>query len=102
KEDKLKNLIQEAKKKNNSIGEISVIEHEIILTKDFNEIPKEYHVPLNLRERVEEHIRQLIKEEIIEEKFTPCISPAFIILKEWQDKTCCRLQIPELNYKKNS
>ncbi|KAG0428790.1 Retrovirus-related Pol polyprotein from transposon 17.6, partial [Dictyocoela muelleri] len=78
----LKLLIKEAKQNNNTMGEVSIVSHEISLMKEFNLIPREYPVPLKLRENVEAHLNKLISDGIIEEKFSSCISPAFVIIKK--------------------
>ncbi|KAG0420173.1 Retrovirus-related Pol polyprotein from transposon 17.6 [Dictyocoela roeselum] len=75
-------LIREARLKNKTVGEVSIIEHEIPLLSEFNATPKEYGVPLNLRKQVTEHLQSLIDDGIIEECYPTCISPAFVILKK--------------------
>ncbi|KAG0439378.1 Transposon Tf2-9 polyprotein [Dictyocoela muelleri] len=78
---KIEELIRKAKMKNKEMGEILNFEHEIPLTDEFKAIPKEYYIPLNIRRQVSEHLKELIKDGIIEESYSQCISPAFIILK---------------------
>ncbi|KAG0438556.1 Retrovirus-related Pol polyprotein from transposon opus [Dictyocoela muelleri] len=78
----LKLLIKDAKQNNNTMGEISIVSHEISLMNEFNLIPREYPVPLNLRENIEAHLNKLISDGIIEEQFFSCISLAFVIIKK--------------------
>ncbi|KAG0420334.1 Retrovirus-related Pol polyprotein from transposon 17.6 [Dictyocoela roeselum] len=81
-EEALKNMIKLAKRENKPLGEVPNFTHKIPLLAKFSSIPKEYPVPLNLKEKVEDHIKCLLSDGIIEEKFSECISPAFVILKK--------------------
>ncbi|KAG0426849.1 Retrovirus-related Pol polyprotein from transposon opus [Dictyocoela muelleri] len=64
------------------MGESSIVSHEISLMNEFDLIPRGYLVPLKLRENVEAHLNKLISDGIIEEQFSSCISPAFVIIKK--------------------
>ncbi|KAG0422521.1 Retrovirus-related Pol polyprotein from transposon opus, partial [Dictyocoela muelleri] len=81
-ENELEALVTESKKSNKKIGEVSIACHKIPLIKEFNATPKEYPVPLNLKEKVEEHLKTLISERIIEEGYSDYISPAFVLIKK--------------------
>ncbi|KAG0436055.1 Retrovirus-related Pol polyprotein from transposon [Dictyocoela muelleri] len=80
--DELQALVAKNKKLNKNIDEVAITCHKIPLIKEFNAIPKEYPVPLNLKERVNEHLKALIADGIIEEGYSNCISPAFVLLKK--------------------
>ncbi|KAG0441354.1 Transposon Tf2-6 polyprotein [Dictyocoela muelleri] len=73
--------INKAKIHNPEIGNIQIAKHKIELTGKFECAPREYPVPIGLQDEVKQHIKTLIKNDIIEEKESEIISPAFIIKK---------------------
>ncbi|KAG0420286.1 Retrovirus-related Pol polyprotein from transposon 17.6, partial [Dictyocoela roeselum] len=78
----LMEAIKNAKQRNPELGEIDTISHKIELTKTFSNLPKEYRVPMGLQHDVKEHLKELEKLGIIEERECDMISPAFIIKKK--------------------
>ncbi|KAG0430976.1 Pro-Pol polyprotein, partial [Dictyocoela muelleri] len=81
-EESLGDIINNAKQQNKILGNIDVITHKIELTDKFNNVPKEYRVPVGLQPDVKEHIKELESLGIIKEQESDMISPAFIIKKK--------------------
>lgn len=52
-------------KSNPKIGKITSFEHKIELSGNFRPKFKEYSVPLNLKEEVEQHLKELEEADII-------------------------------------
>ncbi|KAG0440561.1 Retrovirus-related Pol polyprotein from transposon opus [Dictyocoela muelleri] len=80
--DEIKEMINTYKRKNPKLSSIENCKHKIELTKEFVNQPKEYPVPIGLQDNVKEHLDELIRFGIIEEKTCDKISPAFIIKKK--------------------
>lgn len=76
----MENIAKQPKRENKPLGEVPNSMHKIQLFSKFSAVPREYLVPLKLREKVEDHIKCLLSDGIVEEKFYECISPAFVIL----------------------
>ena len=64
-ETELNNLIEKYKNINCELGEISFYEHQIKLDKEPIIQNTAYPIPLNLRQKVKEHLSELIKQKII-------------------------------------
>ncbi|KAG0427878.1 Retrovirus-related Pol polyprotein from transposon opus, partial [Dictyocoela muelleri] len=77
----IKNLI--IRKMNNPLlGKINTSQHSIKLESEFKRVLKEYPVPIGLQNSVKEHLEELIRNDIIEEKDCHNVSPAFVIKKK--------------------
>lgn len=80
--DDIKNIIEKAKAKNPTLGNITLLKHHIQLISDFTQKRREYPVPVAIQSEVKEHLENLIKQEVIEERDCEIISPLFIIKKK--------------------
>ncbi|KAG0434519.1 Retrovirus-related Pol polyprotein from transposon 17.6 [Dictyocoela muelleri] len=75
------NLIRTVKKSNPVCGKIPNVYHKINLIGKFTLIKKEYPVPQSMYDSVKLHLNDLISHEIIQEKNTDFVSPAFVLRK---------------------
>ncbi|KAG0434079.1 hypothetical protein DMUE_5310 [Dictyocoela muelleri] len=75
--EEIKELVKTAKRNNPRLGSIEIYKHKIELIKEFEINKKEYPVLIGLHDSVKEHLDELIKLGIIEERLCDKVSPAF-------------------------
>ncbi|KAG0441617.1 Retrovirus-related Pol polyprotein from transposon 17.6 [Dictyocoela muelleri] len=80
--DEIKHLIHKTRKQNPEVGHIKVIKHGIEKISELKIRPKEYPIPVGIKSEVNEHLEQLKMQNIIEERNSKYISPAFVIKKK--------------------
>ncbi|KAG0442483.1 Retrovirus-related Pol polyprotein from transposon opus [Dictyocoela muelleri] len=79
--DKVGEIIDNAKNTNPQIGKIDMVKHSIVLNGKLTNKVKEYPVPVKIKIDVQNHLNELINNDIIVRRHSDYISPAFVLQK---------------------